>query len=331
MEKQYFLNNEFLSIPQEDALWIIGFIGLGIYLLIHVIGKIRYGLLAEKYEDQFKDSVSKLQANTQRIMSLDWFTFLSEKPQVLIDIQKLQNSIQSKLNTLTKVRPFSVLETIGLCLLSRERIQEVALFNTEEYILTNHIKSLAETHQKLNLADRTVKHNHYQKTNSQYRLLCDLTNNWTMALNLYQQVRREIDEAQSAISSAESMEVVDLFTKSKLVSVASSMSNSSAQGEIDDIKPALNRLKSHLEKLQLQEQATVQEIKISGVETLDLIGDLFFDFSFDFGSVFSLFSLGSTSSSLDKLESNLRPLRNQLDKAVSEHQNVQDTFLNKLP
>lgn len=58
-------------------------------------------------------------------------------------------------------------------------------------------------------------------------------------VDMGQKALREISEASSSISSAQTMEVLDLVTDNKGISVMSSMSNSSASSEIDDAKRAV--------------------------------------------------------------------------------------------
>lgn len=58
-------------------------------------------------------------------------------------------------------------------------------------------------------------------------------------VDMGQKALREISEASSSVSSAQTMEVLDLVTDNKGISVMSSMSNSSASSEIDDAKRAV--------------------------------------------------------------------------------------------
>ncbi|KLW75859.1 hypothetical protein SK61_04612 [Enterobacter sp. BIDMC100] len=87
------------------------------------------------------------------------------------------------------------------------------------------------------------------------------------------------------------MEVLDLVTDNKGISVMSSMSNSSASSEIDDAKRAVkafaNALGDHRDIVGSLHHSMATEFIDLGMDFAGL------NDGFDFGSVFSLFSLSS--------------------------------------
>ncbi len=125
-------------------------------------------------------------------------------------------------------------------------------------------------------------------------------------VDMGQKALREISEASSSVSSAQTMEVLDLVTDNKGISVMSSMSNSSASSEIDDAKRAVkafaNALGDHRDIVGSLHHSMATEFIDLGMDFAGL------NDGFDFGSVFSLFSLSSASSSLDKVESRVESL-----------------------
>lgn len=147
-------------------------------------------------------------------------------------------------------------------------------------------------------------------------------------VDMGQKALREISEASSSVSSAQSMEVLDLVTDNKGISVMSSMSNSSASSEINDAKRAVkafaNALGEHRDIVGSLHHSMATEFIDLGMDFAGL------NDGFDFGSVFSLFSLSSASSSLDKVESRVESLMPDLKRAASnsaaEYTRVNEEF-----
>nr|WP_254155545.1 hypothetical protein [Salmonella enterica] len=147
-------------------------------------------------------------------------------------------------------------------------------------------------------------------------------------VDMGQKALREISEASSSVSSAQSMEVLDLVTDNKGISVMSSMSNSSASSEINDAKRAVkafaNALGEHRDIVGSLHHSMATEFIDLGMDFAGL------NDGFDFGSVFSLFSLSSASSSLDKVESRVESLMPDLKRAASnsatEYARVNEEF-----
>ncbi|MAA93740.1 MAG: hypothetical protein CML22_07255 [Rheinheimera sp.] len=124
----------------------------------------------------------------------------------------------------------------------------------------------------------------------------------------------EISEASSSVSSAQTMEVIDMFSSNKGIAMMSSLSTASASSEIDDASRAIKRFTDALG------QHSKMVAKISdpmNMEWLDLGFDLAgVDLGFDFSSIFSFLALSSASSDLDaasrKIKETLPGLKSQL-------------------
>jgi hypothetical protein len=122
---------------------------------------------------------------------------------------------------------------------------------------------------------------------------------------------REIQEAQSSVSSAQTMEVFDMATSNKGISLISTMSNSSASGDIDDAKRAVKAFNARLESHQ---QVVTDMQGTTAIEYMDLSFDLFFGGALDLaGSVMSLFALSSASDKLDDAERQVKRAIQQIE------------------
>lgn len=108
----------------------------------------------------------------------------------------------------------------------------------------------------------------------------------------------------------------------------SSMSNSSASSEIDDIKPALRSLENCLKELKINEEATFKNIDISDLS--DLMVDMFLDWDFDIMSFFTLSKLSSAEDKIEDLKRSLRPLGQTLSEQLQKRQTAQRMYLIKL-
>lgn len=324
---QYLVNSEQFQIPLTEGLWAIAIISVVILVILERIGSAKFNDLKSTYVDPLADKVKRALGNSTSIQSSSWPEFQKNKQSGLSTLQSVEKEVMTHLKNTERAKPLAWNEF--KLFTNKSRLSEVALYDARVESLNAHLESLKKEHEQLSGADLIVKHNHYYYSNSEYQSICKLTDDWETALSLHRTVLREIDEAQSAISSAQTAEMVDMFSKNKGVSLWSSMENSSAQSEINDIKPSIQRLVNHLSQLQKQEEMVVQRIEVS--DTVDLVSDLFFDFSFDFTSIFSLMSLNSAESSVNRIESQIQPLGESIRQAVYKHQQVQSDFLGKLP
>ncbi|MFC6674053.1 hypothetical protein [Marinobacterium aestuariivivens] len=117
---------------------------------------------------------------------------------------------------------------------------------------------------------------------------------------------REIGEADSAVSSAQAMEVFDLASDNKGISTLSSISSISASSEMGDAKRAVETfaraVKAHRDRVEALSHDTSPEIIDLGLDMLDLNG------RFDIGSIVSLISLSSADSALGEAKEQVHHL-----------------------
>lgn len=143
----------------------------------------------------------------------------------------------------------------------------------------------------------------------------------------------EIDSAISSISSAETMETLDMFTSNKAISFISTTSNYDAKSSIDDASSAIIKFKTNLESMKLK----VEEIKeTSSIESLDFFFDMFFDNSaFDLiGGFMVLDALGNAKKQLvsarEKVITVMKELVNkeyqEIQKRKLDHDKIFDDF-----
>lgn len=305
-----------IGLDSNTMLIILGSLfGLGV--IVSIIGEIRKNNIKKTLSDPNFDLVQHLLKKYQELKNLPWPEYKLAKG----DFEKIRQAVEDKLSFDQSMIP--KVKTVGLLelyiLMSIERITEVVSFNQAQENISNHLTTVKGFTPDFTL-DQIVKHNFYYTKDSTYRIIHNQTQEWEEAVSRYQNVLSEINEAQSAVSSAQTMEVVDMFSKNKGISVLSSISNSSASGEIRDINPAISRLKDQLQKLSESQPQLAKEIEVS--DTLDLITDLAFDFSFDFMSVFSYMKLSSAGSDLDSLERDLRPLGDKINSTYKKHEEL---------
>lgn len=126
---------------------------------------------------------------------------------------------------------------------------------------------------------------------------------------------RDVGRASSSVSSAQTMETLDLFTDNKGISMVSFMSNSSASDDIDQTRRSIRRFVDAIG----EHRGLASSLQHS--MTPELI-DLAMDFSglndgFDIGSALSLLHLASASSSLDGVEYQLKDMVSALTRTAS--------------
>ncbi|MFM5362272.1 hypothetical protein ACET98_14385 [Aeromonas veronii] len=126
---------------------------------------------------------------------------------------------------------------------------------------------------------------------------------------------RDVGRAAASVSSAQTMETLDLFTKDKGISMLSSISNNSANDGIHQAKQSVRRFVDAIG----EHQGLVSSLNHSMSAELF---DLGMDFSglndgVDIGSVLSLANLASASSSLKSLEYQLKDIVTALNQTAS--------------
>lgn len=148
-------------------------------------------------------------------------------------------------------------------------------------------------------------------------------------VQLGEKALREISEADSAVSSAQTMEVFDLATDNKGISLMSSMSNMDASSEMDDARRAVKEFaraaQRHQERIEALNHDMTLEVIDLGLDLFDVTG------WFDIGSVLSLMSLSSASSALDdaerKVKQMLEPLRAAGRVSAEEYRRDKDALV----
>lgn len=152
--------------------------------------------------------------------------------------------------------------------------------------------------------------------NKRIQMTTDLYNTIYRTKKAGDNVLHEISEARSAISSAESMETLDMFSKNKGISLMSSMSTSTARSEVNDVGPAIASFKKELEYTRLK----VNEVELDSVwTTLDFVFDMSDNGFMDtFSSFMVLNSLGNTDSQLYNIAVTIEKIMQTINKDHTE-------------
>lgn len=184
-------------------------------------------------------------------------------------------------------------------------------FNETAQHLRSKVDSAPDT------VDQTIT-NYLAQNDETYRLLYKPYAAAQEMRNATRSFMSKIDGALSAISSANNMETLDLFTKSKAISFMSSMENGSASRAISRIKSAAPDFERAVKKYQAaNESFRADHVHLRNVDdTLDLVTDLAFDSGLDFMSIFSLSALSSAQSSVRGLKRKVEPVETAVNKAV---------------
>ncbi len=145
----------------------------------------------------------------------------------------------------------------------------------------------------------------------------------------------EIDEAQIAVSSASSMEVLDLMSDNQAFSILSYVETSDAEDEVDDAKDHIQKFNKKLTSL-ISYMDGIKDVEFDGLgmEGLDLVFDFTLGKGFDIFSALNLTSLWSTDSKLEIAEEELEKILEALEPNLSESENelitYRQTVINKI-
>ena len=123
------------------------------------------------------------------------------------------------------------------------------------------------------------------------------------------------EDAASKCRSASSSEMLDTFTKSKAISLMSTLDTSDARASVQHAVRKFNQLKKALPK-----RADHPEIEMPD-DTLDLVLDFTFNFGFDVTSICNMFELDRAASKCNDAAMSLDTLRRRtaaLEKASAE-------------
>lgn len=169
--------------------------------------------------------------------------------------------------------------------------------------------------EKLDTQVKKVIDGHLRENDVDYQSLLQPYNAATTMKEAVDAFLGKIRRALSEIGDAQGMEMIDLFTKSKAISVLSYMENSEANDAIKATQRAAKPFQEAVENYNgfLKGYQAPQVIAEIG-DGIDLVFDFVFD-GFDFMSLFTLSALGDA-------ESRLRSARGkvaEVDKIVSGH------------
>jgi hydrogenase maturation factor len=208
----------------------------------------------------------------------------------------------------------------------RKQLKELKSFIAEKKLLaTQYSKDILSRKGLLhdNYVNQLIMSNKenntkYAEINKRIQVATDLYNTIYKTKKAGDYVLEEIEEAISAINSAESMETLDMFTKNKGISLMSSMSTSTARSEVEDVTPAIEQFKRELEHTRLK----VNEVQLDSMwTTLDFIIDMSDNGFMDtFSSFMVLNSLSNTESQLITVGETIKKIMLVINKDHDEMQ-----------
>jgi len=230
------------------------------------------------FNEKLSSLESQMKTDSDNLKFLDYFLwgmFGDYKKKTIYEKSKISfDDYKNDLNSLNTIT-FSNFKTI--------------IGNREKQVLGWHLKETNPSYQELH--SKLIKYE---------ELLFDLNSLDTCASN-----------AISSIESAESTETLDMFTKSKTISVMSHLNNSSASSSIDELKRKSESFKHKYSS------------DLDSNNTFDTLFDIFIDSSFlDFvGSMMVLSSLSNSKSSIrdfkHNLQININDCKEELDSIYS--------------
>lgn len=222
----------------------------------------------------------------------------------------------------------------------RKQLRELKAFiKDKEALSTQYSKEILSKKQSLhdNYVNQLIMSNaenntQYNEINKRVQLATDLYNVIHKTKKAGDYVLKEISEARSAISSAKTMETIDMFSKNKGISLMSSMSTNTARSEVNDVGPAIEKFKKELEYTRLK----VNEVQLDSLwTTLDFVFDMSDNGFMDtFSSFMVLNSLGNTDGQLYnvavKIEEIMKTINNDhadIKNQLDTEQGVKNTFV----
>lgn len=213
----------------------------------------------------------------------------------------------------------------------RKQLRELKVFiKDKEALSKQYAKEILSKKQSLNdnYVNQLIMSNQennakYEEINKRVQLATDLYNVIHKTKKAGDYVLKEISEARSAISSAQTMETIDMFSKNKGISLMSSMSTSTARSEVNDVGPAINKFKKELEYTRLK----VNEVQLDSLwTTLDFVFDMSDNGFMDtFSSFMVLNSLGNTDGQLYNVAIKIEEIMKTINKDHAEIKSQLDT------
>lgn len=213
----------------------------------------------------------------------------------------------------------------------RKQLRELKSFiKDKEALSTQYSKEILSKKQSLhdNYVNQLIMSNaenntQYNEINKRVQLATDLYNVIHKTKKAGDYVLKEISEARSAISSAKTMETIDMFSKNKGISLMSSMSTSTARSEVNDVGPAIEKFKKELEYTRLK----VNEVQLDSLwTTLDFVFDMSDNGFMDtFSSFMVLNSLGNTDGQLYNVAVKIEEIMKTINNDHADIKNQLDT------
>lgn len=293
-------------------------------LAVAIAGAMRRSKISNTYKDPNQKVVSDTLNQVIELKKQNWPDYKKNKDNLINTVMKRIESLKE----LQKQDASRTKEEVSLfefdAFMNYEKLERITLSLARYDVVTAHINSLQNALPTFS-DDQKIKHDHYYIHDLTYNKITQQKEQWESAENQYDRVLSQVREAKSSVSDAQMMETFDLVSKNKGISLMSTLSNSDAGNEIDDIKPELDLLKTQLRILKEDTPDAMKTIKVS--DTLDLVSDFVFDFSFDFMSVFSLMKLSKADDQLDDLAANLLPLGKHLKENTSKFEDLRSKYL----
>lgn len=166
----------------------------------------------------------------------------------------------------------------------------------------------------LNIKDELIKSN-LERHCELHKELFSFTNIYEVLFSAYNSGKMALGQIQSAInsiSSAETMETMDMVSNNKGISIMSTSGNQSAAASV---RNANNYIGKFNEQLKISESTIKQIHHDSNIEIVDFVFDIFFDNGIldTVGSLMSLTALGNTKRELQKSYQVISKIVNNLD------------------
>lgn len=166
----------------------------------------------------------------------------------------------------------------------------------------------------LNIKEELIKSNLERHCELNKELL-SFTNIYEVLFSAYNSGKMALGQIQSAInsiSSAETMETMDMVSNNKGISIMSTSGNQSAAASV---RNANNYIVKFNEQLKISESTIKQIHHDSNIEIVDFVFDIFFDNGIldTVGSLMSLTALGNTKRELQKSYQVISKIVNNLD------------------
>lgn len=166
----------------------------------------------------------------------------------------------------------------------------------------------------LNIKDELIKSN-LERHCELHKELFSFTNIYEVLFSAYNSGKMALGQIQSAInsiSSAETMETMDMVSNNKGISIMPTSGNQSAAASV---RNANNYIGKFNEQLKISESTIKQIHHDSNIEIVDFVFDIFFDNGIldTVGSLMSLTALGNTKRELQKSYQVISKIVNNLD------------------